>query len=53
MSLANSNSDNILSEDELNSLTKTKLLAYANELGIEGLNSKSTKADIITAILNS
>lgn len=53
MSLADSNNDNILSESELNGLTKAKLLAYANELGIEGLNSKSTKADIISAILNS
>lgn len=53
MSLADSNNDDVLSESELNSLTKTNLLAYANELGIEGINSKSTKAEIISAILNS
>lgn len=53
MSLADSDNNNILSEDELNSLTKAKLLEYANELGIEGINSKSTKAEIISAILNS
>ena len=53
MSLADSDSNGVLNEEELNSLTKTQLLAYANELGIEGINSKTTKADIITAILNS
>jgi hypothetical protein len=53
MSLADSNNDNILSEEELNSLNKANLIAYANELGIEGINSKSTKADIISLILNS
>lgn len=53
MSLADSNNDNVLSAEELNSLTKAQLISYANELGIEGINSKSTKADIISQILNS
>lgn len=32
-------------------MTKTQLLELAEGLGIEGLDSKSLKADIITAIL--
>lgn len=51
MSLADSDDNGMLSEAELNSLTKAQLTAYATELGIEGINSKSTKAEIITAIL--
>ncbi len=53
MSLADSDNNGLLSEEELNSLTKAQLLAYADELGIEGINSKSTKTDIISTILNS
>lgn len=53
MSLADSDNNGTLSEEELNTLTKAQLISYANELGIEGINSKSTKAEIITAILNS
>lgn len=34
-------------------MTKTQLLDLASELGVEGMSSKSLKADIITAILNS
>lgn len=39
-------------EDELNSMTKDQLLVIAGELGIEGITSKTVKADIIQAILN-
>ena len=39
-------------EDELNAMTKAELLVVAEELGIEGLTSKTTKAEIITAILS-
>lgn len=33
-------------------MTKAQLLDLADDIGVEGLNSKSVKADIITAILN-
>lgn len=33
-------------------MTKAELIVVAEELGIEGLTSKSTKAEIIEAILN-
>ena len=39
-------------EGELNAMTKAELLVVAEELGIEGVTSKTTKAEIITAILN-
>lgn len=35
---------------DLNSMTKAQLLAYAEELGIEGLSDSMTKAEIIAAI---
>lgn len=52
MALADVDKDGSYSEDELNALTKAELLALATELGVEGVNSKSVKADIVTAILN-
>lgn len=52
ITLADSNNDGTLSEDELQALTKAQLLALASELGVEGVNSKQTKAVIIEAILN-
>ena len=52
MALADSNEDGTYSEEELNTLTKAELLVVANELGVEGVSSKTTKADIVTAILN-
>ena len=52
MALADVNNDGTYSEDELNALTKTELLALANSLGVEGVSTKSLKADIVTAILN-
>ena len=35
---------------DLESMTKAELLQYADELGIEGLNDRMLKADIIKAI---
>lgn len=35
---------------DLKSMTKKELLAYANEMGIEGLNDRMLKADIIERI---
>lgn len=52
MALADSDEDGAYSEEELNALTKAQLLVVANELGVEGVSSKSTKAEIVTAILN-
>lgn len=52
MALADSDEDGLYSEDELNALTKAQLLALASELGVEGVSSKSIKAEIVTAILN-
>lgn len=52
MALADNDEDGLYSEEELNALTKAELLVVANELGVEGVSSKNTKADIITAILN-
>ena len=52
MALADSNNDNTYSEAELTALTKAQLISLANELGVEGVSSKSTKVEIITAILN-
>ena len=51
MALADSNNDNVYSEDELNALTKTQLLVLADELGVEGLTTKNLKAEIVAAIL--
>ena len=33
-------------------MTKAQLLDLADDIGVGGLNGKSVKADIITAILN-
>lgn len=52
MALADVDNDGTYSEDELTALTKAELLALANNLGVEGVSTKSLKADIITAILN-
>lgn len=52
MALADSNSDDEYSEDELNALTKAQLLVVANELGVEGVSMSMLKADIVSAILN-
>lgn len=35
---------------DLNNMTKAQLLTYASEKGIEGLNNRMTKADIIATI---
>lgn len=35
---------------DLESMTKKELLAYADEMGIEGLNDRMLKADIIERI---
>lgn len=39
------------SEDELKALTKGQLLELAESLGVEGVTSANTKAQIIAAIL--
>ena len=52
MALADVDNDGTYSEDELNALTKAELLALANDLGVEGVSTKSLKAEIVTAILN-
>ena len=44
--------DGTYTQSELEELTKTQLLELATELGVEGVNTKSLKADIVTAILN-
>lgn len=51
MSLADSDNNGTYSEDELNALTKAQLLALANELEIEGVNTSQAKADMIATIL--
>ena len=38
---------------DLSSMTKAELLAYAEENGIEGVDSSMLKADIYETILNS
>lgn len=52
MALADVDNDGTYSEDELNALTKAELLALANDLGVEGVSTKSLKAEIVTAIVN-
>ena len=52
MALADSDEDGSYSEEELNALTKAKLLDLAKELGVEGVSSSMLKADIVSAILN-
>lgn len=37
---------------DLGGMTKAQLLAYAAENGVDGVNSKNTKAEIISAIEN-
>ena len=43
--------DGTYSQSELEELTKAQLLELAHELGVEGVNTKSLKADIVNAIL--
>ena len=52
MALADVDNDGTYTQSELEELTKAQLLELANELGVEGLTTKSLKADIVTAILN-
>ena len=52
MALADSNSDGIYSEAELNAMTKSQLLSLARELGVEGVSTANLKAEIVAAILN-
>lgn len=48
---ADANNDNEYSEEELNALTKAQLLELAGTLGVTGVTSSNTKAQIIAAIL--
>lgn len=48
---ADVNEDGVYSEEELSALTKAQLLTLAETLGVTGVSSHSTKAQIITAIL--
>lgn len=45
------NEDGVLSEDELTALTKAQLISLASTLGVTGVSSSMTKAQIIAAIL--
>lgn len=49
--LADTNNDGAYSEEELTALTKAQLLELANTLGVEGVTSSNTKAQIVAAIL--
>ena len=48
---ADADDDGAYSEEELNALTKAQLLQIAEVLGVEGVSSSKTKAQIIAAIL--
>ena len=48
---ADANEDGVYSEEELSALTKAQLLSLAETLGVTGVSSSNTKAEIITAIL--
>ena len=48
---ADANDDGAYSEEELTALTKAQLLELANTLGVEGVTSSNTKAQIVAAIL--
>ena len=48
---ADSNDDGEYSEEELTALTKAQLLTLCETLGVEGVTSSNTKAQIIAAIL--
>lgn len=43
--------DGILTEEELMALTKSQLLILGRDLGVSGLKSSLTKAEIVAAIL--
>ena len=47
---ADSSSDDAETVPDLSGMTKAQLLATASELGVEGVSSRSTKAEIIAAI---
>lgn len=51
LSAADANDDGVYSETELKALTKAQLLELAESLGVDGVSSSSTKAQIIAAIL--
>lgn len=40
-------------EDDLSAMTKAELLDMVESIGVEGVNSRNTKAEIISAIMNS
>ena len=46
MTLSNEPAEDV----DFDSMTKAELLAYADENGIEGVNSSMLKADILTVI---
>ena len=48
---ADTNNDGEYSEEELSALTKAQLLQLAETLGVGGVSSSNTKAQIIAAIL--
>lgn len=48
---ADANDDGEYSEEELTALTKAQLLTLCETLGVEGVTSSNTKAQIIAAIL--
>ena len=47
---ADTGSQNAESVPDLTGMTKAQLLATASELGIEGVSSRNTKAEIVAAI---
>ena len=48
---ADANEDGAYSEEELGALTKSQLLSLCETLGVTGVTSSNTKAEIIAAIL--